>query len=113
MNQILKIIAVILSLCLCSCKTDDDPKQDSPDPNIGRMNLDFEVRSPRNALLPNNWETGGEGFFISLDNVEKYRGMLNLKMDWPIQFSNRKITDDFDYIVFIKTSSPSTLLQVQ
>ena len=28
----------------------------------------------------------------------------------PIQFSERKISDDFDYLIFIKISSPSTLL---
>ena len=30
----------------------------------------------------------------------------------PIEFSESKISDDFDYLIFIKTSSPSTLLQV-
>ena len=30
----------------------------------------------------------------------------------PIEFSESKISNDFDYLIFIKTSSPSTLLQV-
>jgi erythromycin esterase len=30
----------------------------------------------------------------------------------PIEFSESKISDDFDYLIFIKTSSSSTLLQV-
>ena len=87
MNKFLKIFAVIFPFHLCGCNNDDDPIPVSPDdhipvsPDLGRMNLDFEDRSPGNASLPKIWNIWGDGFTTSLDDVEKYGGMLSLKME--------------------------------
>ena len=46
------------------------------------LNLDFELRN-YGASLPKNWYTGGEGFKISLDSLEKHAGKYSLKMEMP------------------------------
>ena len=87
MKQILKFSVIVLSLCLYSCSTKDDPKQNSS--NSDSLNLDFELRSPNNESLPAIWSVGtidaqsvgGENYQISLDDLEKHSGKLSLKME--------------------------------
>ena len=81
MNRTLKILIVILSCYFCGCKTDNNLEPIDVVPDLSSLNLDFEVRDPRNLSLPYNWDVGGDGFTISLDNVEKQSGLLSLKME--------------------------------
>ena len=78
MNIISKFLVVFFVFVLFSCNKNDDPIPDSQD--FGSMNLDFEVKRSNNASLPDYWNIGGEGFKISLDDVERHSGKLSLKM---------------------------------
>jgi len=95
MKHISKLFVIFLSLTLINCDKDNPapntvdppvPNTEEPPipitPDLGRMNLDFEIRSPYDLTLPLNWSTGGgdEGYTISLDNIEKYSGLYSLKM---------------------------------
>ena len=79
MRWFFKFLIAVLSLYLCSCKADDNPAPGDID--LSSFNLDFEVRNPNNLSLPSFWYTGGDGFMINLDDVEKHHGKLSLKME--------------------------------
>ena len=72
MEKIVKLFVVCITLCSCNI---DGLAQRS-------LNLDFELRD-YDVSSPKNWFTGGEGFKISLDDLEKHAGKLCLKMEMP------------------------------
>ena len=93
MNVISKFLIIISVLFMYSCNENDNPIPDNqvpdnqvPDSQIpdsqdyGMLNLDFEIRSYNNASFPDYWYVGGEGFKISLDDVERHSGKLSLKL---------------------------------
>lgn len=69
MNWIIKFL-VFISFCLCGISGFAQKS----------LNLDFELRN-YGALLPKSWYTGGAGFKISLDSLDKYAGKFSLKME--------------------------------
>lgn len=69
MNWIIKCL-VFITFCFC-CISGFAQKS---------LNLDFELKN-YGALLPKNWYSGGAGFKISLDSLDKYAGKFSFKME--------------------------------
>ena len=82
MKQLIRIIFVFTILLLLNCSKDNNTTEEET-LDFGQLNLDFEIRDSDNTASPKTWNLNGPGYNIYLDDQEKHKGKLSLKMEMP------------------------------